>query len=475
MIDIENVSFNYEGTNKGSLNNINLQIHDGEFVLLCGKSGCGKSTMLRLLNGLIPHYYPGEFSGKVLLEGVDSSQLEMYEIAQKVGTVFQNPRTQFFNVSTDAEIVFGIENLSLPRAEIEKRLEKTTKDLEIEKLRDRSIFELSGGEKQKIAFAGIYAMNPDVFTLDEPSSNLDHAAIETLRKQLEFIKKQGKTIVVAEHRIYYLWDMADKIIYIDDGCIKGVYTPKEFAVISDEERRKMGLRNIKKEEVCLDESHYSKDANINDNLTLVVRNLIVKRKKRVLLKDLNFTIKEGEILGITAPNGTGKSTLLRTLCGIHKEYSGEIFFEINTDAESKKIKAQKNAYMIMQDVNYELFANSVENECRLGLKNVKSDVIDETLQLLSLEKFKNKHPNTLSGGQKQRVAIAVSRICGKKLLVFDEPTSGLDYESMCQVSNLLKKLSRNAIVIVVTHDNEFINRACTQVLDLERYTLSEDC
>lgn len=215
MIEFENVSFSYIGQEHGGLHDINLKISDGECVLFCGRSGCGKTTITRLVNGLIPQFYQGELRGHVLVDGQEISNIPMYQIAAKVGSVFQNPRTQFFNVDTDSEIAFGIENEARPPKALAERVEQTAKDLQIQNLRNRNIFELSGGEKQKIAFASVYAMNPQIYLLDEPSSNLDMTSIQELREHLRLIKKQGKTVLIAEHRLYYLMELADRIVYED--------------------------------------------------------------------------------------------------------------------------------------------------------------------------------------------------------------------------------------------------------------------
>ena len=239
VIEFENVSFSYEGQEHGGLHGISLKIADGECVLFCGRSGCGKTTVTRLVNGLIPQFYQGELQGRVLVDGQEISNLPMYQIAAKVGSVFQNPRTQFFNVDTDSEIAFGIENEARPVKELEERVEQTTKDLHIEKLRNRNIFELSGGEKQKIAFASVYAMNPEIYLLDEPSSNLDMASIQELKEHLRLIKSQGKTILIAEHRLYYLMELADRIVYLEDGEIARIFTPEEFLRLPETEREHM--------------------------------------------------------------------------------------------------------------------------------------------------------------------------------------------------------------------------------------------
>ena len=474
MIEFKHVSFSYDLNSEqedtketDDLHDINLTVNDGECVLLCGKSGCGKSTLTRLVNGLAPHFYPGKLTGEVLLDGSDISKMPMYETASFVGSVFQNPRTQFFNVDTDSEIAFGVENQALPREQIGEKVEAATKDLEIENLRGRNIFSLSGGEKQKIAFASVYAMNPSVYLLDEPSSNLDMETVAALRTHLKRLKAQGKTVLIVEHRLYYLMGIADRIVVFDEGQIKKVYSAKEFLTLTDEERNLMGLRttDLRKEvpEIISEEEPEAR---------LELKDVSLFYRKKFVVENISVKISRGEVIALVGKNGTGKTTFSRALCGLHRETKGDFYWDGKVISKKKR---QKISYMVMQDVNYELFAESVQAECSFGIKNPDLDVVADTMDVLGLTHFAKRHPGTLSGGQKQRLAVAVSQVYKKELIIFDEPTSGLDYESMARVAKIVRDLSEQGkIIFVVTHDYEFFCRTCSRMLVFSEGKISID-
>ena len=460
MIEMEKVSFSYHSSaQNANISHIDLTISDGECVLLCGRSGCGKTTLIRLINGLIPSFYSGELSGSILINGTSVQETPLYQLAEQVGSVFQNPRSQFFNVDTDSEMVFGMENLAWTREKMTERLTKTIRDLQIEALRGRRVAALSGGEKQKVAFASIYALSPDIYLLDEPSSNLDTAAIESLRKILVLLKKHGKTIVIAEHRIHYLKDIADRILYMEHGTIRQFLTSEQVCSISEADRCTMGLRTMDLSHICIPDRTRNYEKPI-----LEIQNLCLAHHDHTVLAGVSLCAAPGEIIGIIGHNGAGKSTFSRALCGLHRETAGTVTWNGKILSAKERLK---HCYMVMQEVGYQLFADTVEKECCFGIQSPDYEAAKQAMEQLGIWEYRDAHPSTLSGGQKQRTAVAVSMVCRRDMLLFDEPTSGLDYDSMINVSRLFQTLSAmGKVLFVVTHDYEFLISACTRILHL---------
>lgn len=467
MIALQNINFRYAGGNDaGGLENINLTIPDGQVLLLCGKSGCGKTTLTRLINGLIPNYYEGKLTGNVLLNGKNISQLPLYETAKYVGSVFQNPRTQFFTVDTTSELAFGCENQGLPENEIVERVKFIADQFDIESLMGKNIFCMSGGEKQKIACASVSVSDPPIMVLDEPSSNLDISATEDLRRMIQLWKEQGKTVVIAEHRLYYLRDLIDRVLYLEDGKIEKDYSASEALALSAEQQIQMGLRpfNIFEFPISI--------RALTDQRRFICTNFhfAYTRQYDALHID-SLTLPQGSIIAVIGHNGAGKSTFARCLCGLEKHCKGVV--NINGNQYNRKQRLSL-CYMVMQDVNHQLFTESTEEEMLLSMKEPNTSQAERILQRLDLFQFKDRHPMALSGGQKQRVAIATALISDREILVFDEPTSGLDLQHMQEVANELTAIQdMGKTSLVITHDYELIVSCCTYVLHLENGKIQE--
>ncbi len=458
MIKLNNVTFTYRSETGGGIREIDLSIPDGQVVVLCGESGCGKTTLTRLINGLIPHYFEGELSGSVEIDGKNVSVQPLWDTARQAGSVFQNPRSQFFNVDTTSEITFGCENLGMPRADILARLERTVPALKLEKLLDRSIFELSGGEKQKIACASAFMIEPQVFVLDEPSSNLDADAILDLREVIAYLKSLGKTVVFSEHRLYYLRGIADRYLYMSGGRICGDYTSAQFELLPNEERKRMGLRALSLDALTAGE-------NTGSGQTAALREFrfAYKNVPEILHID-EADIPYGGIIGIIGHNGAGKSTFSRCFCGLEKRCG-----TVTVDGTALRPGDRLNrCYMVMQDAGHQLFTESVLDEVLISTPDENEAAAKEILGRLDLTPFLERHPASLSGGQKQRLAIASAMAAERSVLFFDEPTSGLDYHHMLQTAQLLKQLRRSGrTAYIITHDPELICECCTDIIHLE--------
>ena len=451
---IEFIDVNYRVADYVILTGINLKIHKGECLLLAGESGSGKTTLTKLINGLIPHFYSnGKLSGGVSIQGEKVAETEIYRLAEKIGSVFQNPKSQFFYTDTSSEIAFGLENRGVPPEKIRQRIATTANELGIENLLGRNIFNLSGGEKQSIAFASAYAGEPEIYVLDEPSSNLDNASVERLKELLHYIKAQGKTVIIAEHRLNYLQSIADRVVYLRSGRIVREFKAEQFRALSERERISMGLRTLKETQITI-----PKCTDLKGELR--IERIISPYKE----EEISFGANSGNVIGIVGKNGAGKTTLCKIICGLLKEQSGRVIYQ------GKKLtrrQRQRLCAMVMQDVNHQLFTDSIVEECELAAPDASKEKIDKLLQGFDLLPYKEVHPAVLSGGQRQRLAVCQAVLSGKKLVIFDEPTSGLDYKHMMQTGEIIQKLSREGyIVLVITHDYEFLNLVCHSVIQL---------
>lgn len=443
-ISSRNLSFKYE-TSPDGLNDINFDIKQGEMILLTGDSGSGKSTLMRCFNGLIPEITDGELSGDLFFEGEKYKDLKMYQLNKKIGSVFQNPRSQFFTTNTTAELVFPMENYEYSKEEMDSQLEKSVERFDIKDLLNRNIFELSSGERQMIALVSALIMNQSVVLFDEPSANLDYGNTIKLGRIIEKMKKQGITVIVADHRFYYLNGIVDRVFLMDKG---------HLSIYDSEESFKSGSYDTRSFDL------FSLDIEMSKRLTsgktvAGIRNVSFKN----ILKNLNLDIKKNEVTVLVGKNGVGKTTLAKLLCESYKGYSG-------------RIEKEELPFFIMQDPDFQLFGTSVYNELLLVTDDNKR--IDQVLKELGLYELKSKHPFDLSGGQKQRLQIAMALLCDREFIIFDEPTSGLDVSSMLTVAKKIESLKENAAVFVLSHDYEFIRNIADRIIYLEDGEISED-
>lgn len=465
------ISFTYDHAAEPALRDITLTVPAGECIVLCGASGCGKTSYTRVANGLIPSFFHGAFAGNQTTCGLDVETVPIDRLTPLVGSVFQNPKTQYFNANVTDELAFPAENIGLPAEDINRRITAVAERFGIGHLLHRSIFHLSGGQKQRIAVAAATMLGPRVVVLDEPTSNLDANAIADMRAMIEQMKDEGLTIVIAEHRLAWLNGVADRYVVFDGGHIVQDYEADEFLSLSPGCVAAMGLR-------ALDLQPYrrriaalasSPAADECTSVLLGTHNLTIGYKGKDgftrAIPDLRF--RAGEITGLMGNNGCGKTTLVRTLTGLIKPVSGRI--ELN-GVPAKPRDLTRAGFLVMQDVNYQLFSDSVREELLIGLDETDAGITAQANQVmadLDLAAFAERHPMSLSGGQKQRVAIGSALMCGKDLIIFDEPTSGLDRYHMEQVGELLRQLaSQGKAILVVTHDEELAAGWCDRIVNL---------
>lgn len=459
MITFKNFNYKYIESKKLNIEDLSLNIKKGECILFTGASGCGKTSILRVLNGLAPEFFDGGYSGELKVAHLNIGD-KLKDFSKVVGSVFQNPKNQFFNLDSTSELAFSMENYGYSKSEIQSRIDEVISEFSAEYLLERNVLELSGGEKQKLAFMASMMLDADVYVLDEITSNLDLKAIQLISSIIETLKKKGKTIVVAEHRIYYLKDLIDRMYIIKDGKLIHEVTKEQ---LSDFDSKSCHTRQIDLSKVELGNKE---NRNFKEDFLNIERLEYKVHDRKVALQNENFAASK--IYTIIGDNGCGKTTFANALSGLHKS-------EHKVKLDDKYLNNKglvKNAFQVMQDVNYQLFTNQVEKEIKLGSDNLS--LFDEVVDRLNIRKFLDRHPNTLSGGEKQRVAIASALLSNKKVLIFDEPTSGLDYINMIELSRLIEEIAKNDVVIfLITHDYEFLCQISDEVLYFDKEGIKE--
>lgn len=464
MIQMKDVSFRYLNSTEG-VSGIDLMVNEGECVVFTGPSGGGKTTLTRLLNALAPSYYVGTLTGTISINGKPLTQMAQYTVARQIGSVFQDPKSQFFSSELAGEAAFACENYGFSAEEIRDRTDDAIVSFDLNGLRSRNLDVLSSGEKQRVAIASVYALRPDIYVCDEPTSNLDKTGSEQLAAVFKQLKAEGHTIIIAEHRLSWLHGIADRFIYVRDGRVLWERNAAEMEQLSPEEIERYGLREITEKG---DRTNLIPTWNTDQFPALCVKSLSCRRKKTKIFRDINFSVPAGQITAITGHNGIGKTSLALVLSGLWKEESGQVVVD---GRELSARERRKQTWFSSNDTGTQFFTNSVSEEVLLNMKHSDEHLekARSLLKRLGLYRYKDVHPASLSGGQKQRLAIACGILSDRTILIFDEPTSGLDGGNMKIIADVLREAAdQKKVVLVITHDDELICR-CDSEISIDDY------
>lgn len=492
-LTIEGLTFQYRTRPEKAVENISFALQPGEMLLIAGSSGCGKTTLARCINGLIPRSYRGTREGKVLLHGKDVSELQIAEVSQTVGTLLQDPERQIVASNVYNEIAFGPENLGLPRAEILQRVEQAMKRLKIEYLRERETFHLSGGEKQKVALAGLLAMNPSILLLDEPLASLDPASAYEALEVFRSLADEGKTVVLIEHRVEdAIFAKPDRLLYMEAGQVKylgsidslpteinhrEVKLPAEWVV---KRVHQMGEMPRETESARREERSALKESKKDEPL-VVFENVDFRYSEEtpLILQGVNLEIQRGDLIAVLGPNGAGKSTLVKHAIGLLKPTSGRVLVEGKDTKSMSVAQIAHTLGFVFQSPTHMLYAPTVREELEFGPKNLEFDEVEikklvaASVSTVNLKGFEEYPPLGLSFGQQKRTTIAAVLAMQSKIMIMDEPTAGQDYSNythfmnaMCRPQNGAKSLVAEnfAATLFITHDLDLAVTYANRVL-----------
>ncbi len=510
VVEVEDLWFRYKMSDERILKGINLELEKGEFLLIVGPSGCGKSTLINSINGIIPHVIKGEQKGSVRVLGHEVRETPLRELSKHVGTVFQNPETQFFMLRVLDELVFGPENLLVPPEEIEKRLERVKSVIPgLEEILMKETLSLSGGQKQKVAIASVLMMGAKILILDEPTTNLDPRGAKEVLEAINALREQHDiTIILIEHRLDEVARFADRVIVMNDGQIIREGDPRD--VFSDPEIfYGLGIRPPQPAELIVrlkERGLIDKEEKIPltvDEAVEILRKYIPEGFKReikdgeykpegepiievrdlrhvypdgtVALRGISFNIYKGEYVGLIGQNGAGKSTLVMHLLGVLEPSYGSVKVMGHDVTKSPVEEIAKHVGVIFQNPDLMLFQDSVWNEIALGPKNLKlkkeeiRERVEDSIDMMRLKGFEKRHPHALSRGQRHRVAVASILAMRPKLLIADEPTTGQDYGAARRYLALLDDLNKQGrTILVVSHDMKIIAEFARRVIVMKK-------
>ncbi len=461
---IEGLSFRYRSRTEPAIKNISLQIEPGQVVLIAGASGCGKTTLARCINGLIPRSYKGDLSGRILLMGQDSKNMPLARISQMVGTVLQDPERQILGSIVMNEVAFGLENLALPREEIRARIDQSLERLKIAHLRDRQTFYLSGGEKQKVALAGVLAMRPRILLLDEPLASLDPAsALEALHLFRE-LADEGLTVLMVEHRVEdVLRIRPERVLFMKDGEI-------HYDGPAERLTEQVDYREVKlPAEMIIELARKDPPPPAFQPLAGAGKKagepLVVFRdvgfhypEGPEVLHDIDLEIRRGDVIAVLGPNGAGKTTLVKHAIGLLRPTRGQVLVDGRDTRELSVAEIASVLGYVFQSPSHMLFAPTVTEELSFGPRNLKHDPerirkeVQDAIEIVHLEGFETIPPLSMSFGQQKRVSIAAILSMRSRILVMDEPTAGQDYKNYMEFVSSILQLPNFEAILFITHD-----------------------
>jgi energy-coupling factor transport system ATP-binding protein len=467
---IENLSFRYRDRQESALRGISLSVKAGELLLVAGASGCGKTTLIRCLNGLIPRSYKGEVSGRIVLQGHDTARMPLARISQMVGTVLQDPERQILGTKVINEVAFGLENLSLPRPEIIRRADEALAFLGITHLRNRETFNLSGGEKQKVALAGVLAMRPSLLLLDEPLASLDPASAQETLAIARQLANDGMTILMIEHRVEDVLNIKpDRVLYMQTGQARFLGPLADMYKVVDYREVKLPASAILERAAAapppvelnfLPGTAAGMAATSPPHAPLVsFENVAFDYDgEREVLHGITLDIRRGDIIAVLGANGAGKTTLMKHAIGLLKPKSGRVLIG-GRDTQTLSVAqiAQTLGY-VFQSPSHMLFAPTVSEELAFGPTNLRHSAeaiqkeVKEAIDIVNLAGREKDPPLALSFGQQKRVSIAAILAMRSRLLVMDEPTAGQDYKNYMDFMDAILQLPGFEAILFITHD-----------------------
>lgn len=448
-IRLKEVSFKYDGAKENVLENINLTVEYGETVLLSGVSGEGKSTLLSIINGVIPFVNSGEFSGSVEIDGNDVTKLKISERSKLIGTVLQNADEQIIYDLVNEEIAFGCENLNIASEEIDRRIERFTTLMQIEK--NAKTKTLSGGQKQRLITASTLAMEQKIIILDEPLANLDTHTAHILLKALRNLANSGYAVLIVEHRLDVVKNYIDKVMRIEN---KQLFTSTDINDLNS------GIKTIP-----------HADGSLPGEVLIIGEKLFFAAGDRNIIDGLDIEIRAGERIVLLGENGCGKTTLMRMLARLNKPSDGALSQTITKSKKANSKWFSKVGYVYQNPV-YQLFMPTLLSE--ISFKAKSEEIARKMINAFGLSGLEQRHPQSLSEGQKRRASIAAVCASEPTVLFLDEPTVGQDYENLCKTVETVNKINKNlgTAIVTVTHDKRCAGALADRVLIMENGKIS---